>query len=292
MTIANTLIQQIESHSNRRFELDKQISVSGGCINQAKILQSAEQRYFVKFNDADKYPMFQAEAMGLEALGAANAIRIPGVIGYGTEGTQSWLILEYIQFSAATTDSAAKTGRQLAELHSHTADKHGWLQDNTIGSTVQINPQRQSWIAFWTHARLGYQIQLAIQSGFSGKVISNAEKLMENCTSLINHRPVASLLHGDLWSGNLGYDEAGEPVLFDPAVYYGDHETDLAMTELFGGFSSDFYAAYREIKPIDAGYKVRKQLYNLYHILNHMNIFGGSYESQAANMAGRLLAEI
>ncbi len=183
-------------------------------------------------------------------------------------------------------------GAGLAAMHRCTSEKFGWKRDNTIGATPQINKYTSGWVQFWREHRLGYQLQLARVNGHTGKLQVLGEKLMAKLDSFFpGPDPAASLLHGDLWSGNYSFDSAGQPVLFDPAVYYGDRETDIAMTELFGGFPAVFYAAYRESYPLDPGYDIRKTLYNLYHILNHLNLFGGGYRHQAEQMMGRLLAE-
>jgi fructosamine-3-kinase len=165
--------------------------------------------------------------------------------------------------------------------------------DNTIGSTPQKNTPRQDWVAFWREQRLGYQLQLAARQGHGGALQRQGEQLLEYLPDFFtDHRPQASLLHGDLWSGNYSIDSQGQPVIFDPAVYFGDREADLAMTELFGGFGAEFYAAYNSSWPLEPGYAVRKTLYNLYHILNHLNLFGGGYLSQAQRMIQHLLAEV
>ena len=292
MLLPEQLITQIESYTGKTFSLQKSRSVAGGCINHAVSIETGDEKFFIKFNTANLVEMFNAEAAGLKELAKAAAIKVPAVIASGCDQQQSWLILQHLQFAHGSADASELAGRQLAQLHHFTQAQHGWHQNNFIGSSPQINPRHDSWIDFWKQARLGYQLNLARQKSFSGKVIQLTERLILDCDPLINHQPAASLLHGDLWSGNLAYSPQGQPVIFDPAVYYGDHETDLAMTELFGGFSSRFYRAYQEIMPISPDYRVRKQLYNLYHILNHMNIFGGGYGSQAAGMAERLLAEL
>ena len=169
----------------------------------------------------------------------------------------------------------------------------GWQMDNTIGSTPQINDQTHDWLTFWREQRLGQQLKFAAQNGYSGRIQSRGEKLMDELDKLLeNHQPHPSILHGDLWGGNAAADENGQPVIYDPACYYGDRETDLAMTELFGGFGRDFFAAYNAIYPVDSGYSTRKTLYNLYHILNHLNLFGGGYMGQAESMIDQLLSEI
>jgi fructosamine-3-kinase len=184
----------------------------------------------------------------------------------------------------------AQAGRVLACLHRCTATDFGWHRENTIGSTPQHNTRARDWVAFWRERRLGFQLDLAARNGYGRALLDSGERLMSVLDGLIGHRPVASLLHGDLWGGNIGASRDGEPVIFDPAVYFGDRETDLAMTELFGGFGSDFYAAYREAWPLPPEYATRKTLYNLYHVLNHLNLFGGGYLTQAKGMMDRLVA--
>ena len=148
------------------------------------------------------------------------------------------------------------------------------------------------WIDFWRKRRLGHQLELAARNGHLGRLQQRGERLLEQLPALLDHHPVPSLLHGDLWSGNLAYTRNGQPTIFDPAVYFGDAEADLAMTELFGGFTPTFYHAYWNTRPIVPGYPVRKNLYNLYHIINHLNLFGTSYRAQALMMTDGLLAEL
>jgi fructosamine-3-kinase len=184
-------------------------------------------------------------------------------------------------------------GEGLAAMHRISRNQYGWSRDNTIGSTPQQNSPTGDWIEFWRVQRLQYQLDLAAHNGAGGRLQSQGDRLLADLPALFdNYVPQASLLHGDLWSGNYAYTRAGEPAIFDPAVYYGDREADLAMTELFGGFGSDFYAAYENAWPLDSGYRVRKTLYNLYHILNHFNLFGGGYASQARGMMDSLLSEL
>jgi protein-ribulosamine 3-kinase len=203
---------------------------------------------------------------------------------------RAWLVLEYLPLGSR--GSGADLGRRLAAMHRHTAPSYGWTRDNTIGSTPQDNTRMDDWIGFFRERRLRPQYDLAARHGAPCRVMDKGERLMAGLAGLFGgHRPAASLLHGDLWGGNHGYS-AGEPVIFDPAVYYGDREADLAMTELFGGYPADFYAAYREAWPLDPGYALRKTLYNLYHVLNHYNLFGGGYLGQAEHMTERLLAEL
>ena len=171
-------------------------------------------------------------------------------------------------------------------------ENYGWHRDNYIGATPQLNRRSASWADFWSKARLLPQLELARRKGLGKEPLRKGEQLAAALPQLLaGHSPAASLLHGDLWSGNAGFLADGAPLLFDPAVYCGDREADIAMTELFGGFPQAFYSAYREVAPLDRGYAVRKTLYNLYHVLNHANLFGGGYAAQAEGMIDRLLAE-
>ena len=183
-------------------------------------------------------------------------------------------------------------GRGLAFMHRFHAAHFGWHRDNTIGATPQINTPAADWIGFWRKQRLGFQLALARENGYRGRLLAQGERLLGQLPVFFSgHEPRPSLLHGDLWSGNAAFMRDGTPVMFDPAVYYGDREADIAMTELFGGFSADFYRAYDEAYPREPGYATRKQLYNLYHVLNHLNLFGGGYHAQAERMIEQLLSE-
>jgi len=281
------ILQQITGTSTTEHRIHP---LGGGCINQALKLSLPDRTYFIKFTQTDRLEMFKGEAAGLETLAATGAIRTPGVICTGSTATQAYLVLEYIALNS--TGDPVLAGHQLAMLHRTTRHRYGWDRANTIGATPQPNEPCDSWIDFWREQRLGFQLALAAQQGYQGLLQERGARLQEQLPALLNHAPAASLLHGDLWSGNLGYDGNSQPVIYDPAVYFGDRETDLAMTELFGGFSSRFYRAYNETWPLDSGYQVRKILYNLYHILNHLNLFGGHYEQQALAMTDRLLAEL
>jgi fructosamine-3-kinase len=201
--------------------------------------------------------------------------------------------LEKIAIGLRSADSDVKLGQQLAALHQINQPYYGWQQNNTIGSTEQINNSSDDWIGFWREHRLGFQLSLAEKNGYGGSLIRSGERLSESLDCFFsNYTPQPSLLHGDLWSGNASVTNDGEPIIYDPACYYGDREADIAMTELFGGFGSNFYAAYNESYPLDSNYTIRKTLYNLYHILNHLNLFGEGYLHQAENMIDSLLAEI
>lgn len=292
--------REISASIGEIFRVKDHSNIAGGDTNQAYRIsgvagegsRSQKVHFFVKIN---KLPldMFSAEAVGLQELEKAQAIRVPHVICSGIEASQSYLVLENLSLSFDTGDSAKQLGQNLAALHKYTSQKFGWSRDNTIGSTFQRNTPEDNWITFWQEHRLGFQLDLAKQNGASHTLSMKGEDLLNNLAYFFTaYKPKASLLHGDLWSGNYGYLKSGEPVIFDPAVYYGDRETDIAMTELFGGFPTEFYSAYNEVWPLDEGYPQRKILYNLYHILNHFNLFGGGYAMQAENMIESLLKNI
>jgi len=267
--------------------------VGGGCINAAIVLEGNGQRYFVKLNDAVRLAMFDAEAAGLKEIAGARAVRVPAPVCWGTHKGCAYLVLEYLEFGGGSESVADELGLRLAQMHRFTRARYGWDRDNTIGSTPQSNTPGADWIEFWRRHRLGFQLELAARNGYAGALQRQGERLLAAAPALFeDHTPAPSLLHGDLWSGNYAVDCTGHPVIFDPAVYYGDREADLAMTELFGGFPARFYHAYRDAYPLDTGYAVRKTFYNLYHVLNHLNLFGGGYRSQAERMIDALLSEI
>ena len=284
---------QVSASINTSFDVKKTSVISGGCINQAYCIEDDKHSFFVKLNRKESLQIFEAEAIGLQEINNSHTLRVPTPVCWGSNEANAWLVLEYIEMDNTTKNRSAALGSGLAEMHRISFEKFGWVQNNTIGSTPQINEFSLDWIQFWRKHRLGYQLQLAKTNGYRGKILKQGEYLMEELGAFFPETPqVASLVHGDLWSGNYSYDLAGCPVLYDPAPYYGDRETDLAMTELFGGFSTTFYAAYNESYPLDPGYKIRKTLYNLYHILNHLNLFGRSYLHQAEHMTEKLLTEI
>ena len=286
------IARHIAAVSGAGFEPTPPRAVGGGCINEAVTLSDGERAYFVKLNRADRLDMFEAEAEGLAEMAATGSIRVPRPVCSGTADGRAYLVLEQIELGRPRGDGQARAGRQLAALHSNTRDQFGWRRDNTIGATPQPNAPAAHWADFWGRNRLGFQLTLAHRNGYGGRLQQRGGKLLERFPVLLDHAPEPSLLHGDLWGGNMSFDPDGNPVVYDPAVYYGDREADLAMTELFGGFGGDFYAAYREAWPLAPGYGTRRLLYNLYHILNHLNLFGSGYLGQAQDMIDRLLAEL
>jgi protein-ribulosamine 3-kinase len=225
-------------------------------------------RCFLKINESSRADAFAAEADGLKALRAAG-MRAPEPHAHGIAGERAYLLMEYLELGARSDFAAL--GRMLASAHRKPGPRFGWPRDNYIGTTPQLNAWADDWREFWLERRIRPQIELARRNGFALD-LPKLERLKK-------HRPAPSLLHGDLWSGNIGFTK-DRPVVFDPAAYYGDREADLAMSELFGGFPGEFYRAYEEAFPLDAGYETRKPLYNLYHLLNHLNLFGGGYLAQ------------
>ncbi|MEN9230739.1 MAG: fructosamine kinase family protein [Thermostichus sp. DG02_5_bins_236] len=261
-------------------------SVSGGSINAAYRLSCGQKDYFVKLARGDRsgamgvLEMFAAEAAGLQTLAAADAIRIPQPLIWGSAGEQAYLVLEYLDLTSPRSQTASLLGSRLAQLHRTLSPngRYGWDRNNTIGSTPQINRWTSDWLDFYREHRLLYQVKLACQQGYRDQWVRQAERVMAELEVFFHgYKPDPALLHGDLWGGNYGALPDGTPVIFDPALYYGDRETDLAMTELFGGFPAEFYQAYQRAYPLDLGYPNRKPLYQLYHWLNHLNLFGEGY---------------
>lgn len=262
----------------------------GGSISRAYRLEVGKARYFVKINDARHAAMFVGEAASLTALAQTRTVRVPTPLCWGIAQESCYLVLEYVELLTPQRSTAQRLGEQLAALHSQTAPYYGWHTDNTIGTAAQINTPQDSWSTFWRDCRLRPQLALAAQRGHTGRLQRLGEALCAALPErLRDHAPPAALLHGDLWSGNWAMDEHGAPILFDPAVYYGDRETDLAMTRLFGGFDPAFYDSYMACAPLPSGHAERVPLYNLYHILNHANLFGGGYATQAIALMEKLV---
>ncbi len=278
----------ISRSTQEEFNLRHRHSLGGGCINQAYRLVGEGKSYFVKVNNASSLDMFVAEAEGLREIYDTNTILVPKPICYGVAGNQSYLVLEYLELGGGNSHSWQMMGKKLAQLHKCEKEtRFGWKMNNTIGSTPQINDWCDNWADFFAEKRIGYQLELANGRGANFDIGKIIEKIRD---CLRNRQPHPSPLHGDLWGGNASFTKDGTPVIFDPAFYYGDREADIAMTELFGGFSPVFYQAYNQEYPLDAGYQQRKVIYNLYHILNHFNLFGGGYLSQAKSMISKIMA--
>jgi len=259
--------------------------VSGGCIHRAWILEGPGGSAFVKANVGSCLPMFEAERDGLRDLAAAGVIRVPEPWLAARIRDEAFLVMERLQLGGP--EDGERQGRELAALHRRvTADgRHGWYRDNFIGKTPQPNLWTVDWGEFFAEHRIEHQLRL---HRAAGNTFRGAGRFVDRLPTLVGeHRPVASLVHGDLWGGNAGFDASGAPVLFDPAVYFGDRETDLAFTRMFGGFGEAFYRTYRETWPLPDGWRDREPLYNLYHVLNHALLFGGSYGIEAQRLVDR-----
>ena len=229
--------------------------------------------------------------LGLVTLREGGAVRVPDVAAIGLAGNCTFLALEAFELRGLDHASGAALGLGLAALHRNSAQRFGWQADNFIGSMPQHNAWTQSWPRFWAEKRLLPQLRWASQRGLDQRLLTQGQRLAEKVDAFfLTGQPQPNLLHGDLWSGNASALADATPVIYDPAVYFGDREADLAMTELFGGFPESFYAAYREAWPLPPEYETRKMLYNLYHLLNHFNLFGVGYLSQAQRMIERLTA--
>lgn len=283
------LIGDIERSTGQTFVMKSQQSLAGGSINSAYLLSSDKADYFVKTYATGHRSMFAAEAEGLYAIAASNTIKVPVPICVGDDGKQSYSVMQYLEMNGRA--DMVKLGEQLAAMHRVTAERFGWKMDNTIGATHQPNAWSDNWVTFWREQRLGYQLRLAEKNGYGEQLQSLGEKLMAEMPKLFVGREIeASMLHGDLWGGNIGGLEDSTPVIFDPAFYYGDRETDIAMTYVFGGFTDEFYASYQASWPMDDGFELRQTFYNIYHIINHLNLFGGGYHEQALYMMKKVLA--
>lgn len=266
--------------------------VHGGSINECYRWESSAGPIFVKVAPAGTRAMFEAESAGLEELRRAGALRVPAVLGTGVTEANAWLALEWIQFGRRAPTTETALGERLALQHRRQAAAFGWDRQNTIGSTPQRNAWSDDWVRFFREQRLQFQLELAAANGGGAELQRGGEQLLDRLPEFFtSYRPVPSLLHGDLWGGNWGADSTGMPVVFDPALYYGDREADLAMTHLFGGFGAEFHAAYAATWALDPGARTRTVLYNLYHVLNHFNLFGGGYLAQARAMIDSLLRE-
>ena len=285
MALPGSLIEQLSErltqHLGRAVDIEQADAVGGGSINDAWRLHTEEGPFFLKTNDADRFPsLFEAEADGLARLRKTDTLRVPEVIAFGEDHDTTFLLLEHIGTGARGADFWERFGTGLARLHRHTAKAFGLERDNYIGSLPQPNRQHATWPEFFVHERLEPQLKLArdrrrVEAGMAFRF----ERLFHQLDALFPTEPPA-LLHGDLWSGNFLCDKEGRPVLVDPAVHYGHREMDLAMTRLFGGFDAELYRAYHAEHPLEQHWEERVDLCNLYPLLVHVNLFGGGYVAQ------------
>ena len=248
--------------------------VGGGCINAGTVLTTGSGRtFFLKTNHQAPADMFEREAQGLQALAVEGGPRLPVPYLYG----ENYLLLEDLAPAPRRVDYWPEFGRRLAALHRHTSDRFGFPQDNYIGSTLQPNTPSADGYEFFADRRLLYMARLARQAGLlSQEQVRQVERLVARLPELVPEQP-ASLIHGDLWSGNVITDSAGNPAIIDPAAHYGWAEAELAMTALFGSFPQVFFWSYEGARPLEPGYRDRFPIYNLYHLLNHLVLFGSGY---------------
>ncbi|WP_339068331.1 fructosamine kinase family protein [Teredinibacter turnerae] len=289
------LWQDIKTSLCNRLEQDLTLvgynAVGGGDINESFRLETDRGSFFVKHNSAGEPDMFHAEAAGLACLSSFNQLRCPQPLVCGEYGGTRYFVMTFLHLTGTRNDDLL--GKQLASLHRESANSHavtdacssrppaatpfGLQINNYIGLSPQSNAPAEHWHSFWLEHRMEPQLRQAIDNGYN--VIARGLKRLEENTEILlhGHQPMASAVHGDLWSGNKGICEDGSPAIFDPAFYFGDREVDIALSRLFGGFSSGFYHQYNATWPLDAGFEQREHLYNLYHLLNHLNLFGHGY---------------
>jgi len=277
----------ISERSGELFEVNDYIALSGGDIHQSFCISDGNKRYFVKVNDRNMAAMFSTEVLSLQTIRNSKKMLTPEVIFCGLCQGSSILVLQYFDTYTMNNNDAFAFGQELAALHQNPGENaYGFEQDNFIGLNIQINEWHDRWADFFAEQRIGFQLKLANREHEHFKDIG---EIIARChVQLLSHQPKPSLLHGDLWHGNAAMTQQG-PLLYDPASYWGDRECDIAMSELFGGFPQEFYRGYESIYPLDQAYQKRKKLYNLYHILNHANIFGGHYFAQAKNIIRELM---
>ncbi len=287
----SSVAEAISERTGTSFVPAESSAIGGGCISQANRMTDKDGRnFFVKQNGVDFHDFFEAEAQALREIEATSTVAVPEVIVFGLTGKSSFLALSFMEEGPDSPSSQAELGTQLARLHAIEQPYFGWSRDNCIGATPQPNPRSDDWVSFYADHRLAHQFDLARNKGQS---FAGSSRLLENLHAFFaDYSPRPALLHGDLWGGNASCDKQGAPFVYDPASYYGDRETDIAFTHMFGGFSHAFYEAYDRVYPLDPGFKTRKILYNLYHELNHFNLFGGGYASSAQSSIHQLLGHL
>ena len=270
--------EELSTKENKQVHIKAFRAASGGCINHGGTIDTSTGEFFVKWNNKSRFPgMFEAEKLGLKLLYDTNAIRIPKTIIAGGIEDLIYIVMENINTTGRKSDYWTMLGVKLAKLHSHKAEKFGLDHDNFIGSLAQSNITHADWVEFFITERLVKQIEIALNKGaISSTTVKQFDQIYTRFENLFpKESPV--LIHGDLWSGNLITDDLGEPCLIDPAVYYGHREIELSMTKLFGGFDNEFYQSYHEIMPLENGFEERVEVYNLYPLMVHVNLFGGHY---------------
>ncbi|MGR5247616.1 fructosamine kinase family protein [Vibrio aestuarianus] len=283
------LTQQLSDTLMFQFDLVEKTKISGGDINDCYMISDGEQRYFVKTNTRDFLPKFEIEGENLRTLRETSTVSLPELVMIGTSKNHAFIVLNYLPTKPLDdANNSYQFGVQLAKLHQWGEQKeYGFDSDNYIGTTLQPNQWHKKWHRFFAEQRIGWQLQLLREKGI--ELVNISEFLDVIQTRLANHNPRPSLLHGELWHGNVANSVTG-PICYDPACYWGDRECDIAMTQLFEGFQPEFYQGYESILPLSLDYEERKAIYNLYHILNHYNQFGGHYLAEAENLIKEILS--
>jgi fructosamine-3-kinase len=278
-------LKTIEKFTGQKTELLRVGIVGGGSINDARKIDTTSGSFFAKINSDEAYPgMFEAEAKGLVFLKENSSFNIPIPLGTGvTEGVQ-WILMENINRAVKSEDYWEKFGQRLAEMHRHSNSHFGFDGDNYLGSLRQLNEKKDSWPEFFSEMRLKPQLKWAKENGeATTEMLRLFEKVFNRIENIFPKEPPAAV-HGDLWTGNFMTGSDGEAVIFDPAAYYGHREMDLGMSKLFGGFDKRFYEAYHDAYPLEKGWEERIHIANLYPLMAHVNLFGGSYTSQVVNI--------
>ncbi len=285
MSLSEKVKKDIEKRLDSKIRDTKDLS--GGCISSAyKIIMESGKKFLLKINVDSPADMFAKEAHGLDELQKADAIRVPGAKIF----SENYLVTEFIESGRKSGSFFEDFGKQFSDLHRYTSASFGFYEDNYIGSSPQKNltdgNENKDWAEFYFNKRLLFQLMLCEKNGYATAELRKNFGLLENKTGEIlkGSEEEPSLLHGDLWSGNFMVDEEGKPCIIDPAVYYGHREADLGMTKLFGGYPEEFYSSYNESYPLKEGWEYRENIYKLYHVLNHLNLFGRGYYPQALSL--------
>ncbi len=292
MTVWTSIESAIQQAGYSGFSINQKQSVAGGDISQAYIISNHQHHFFVKLNQLSFFDNFEQESLGLSFLAGADQFVVPEVIGFGQADANSYLVLEYIAMNRQGDEGLFANA--LAQLHSINHAEFGFQADNYIGATAQKNRWMSQWGDFFVERRLEPQFQWLhkrLASAIPNHLRQQQQPLLEKCRQILNiHAPQPCLVHGDLWQGNFSFSKKGKPIIYDPACYFGDREVDLAMLEMFGQPSEHFYHSYYQIQSKQPQSKVRKEIYNLYHWLNHANLFGQSYLSQVSSTVNRIMS--
>jgi len=285
-SLKSLILEKTDSSTIRKIEPYPQ-----GVLNECLVAETENGRYFIKSNKVDLESMFEAESFGLQKIRETGTVHVPRVMGVGKDSERSFLVLEFLELDSMNTDAYGELGDQLARMHTYPGpDTFGFEIENTIGTTPQKNQWTEDWVRFFAEQRLGFQLRLIKENFEDTEVVSMGKKLLDRLGLFFKGIEITpSLLHGDLWSGNTAANTQGHPVVFDPACYYGHHEAELSIAKMFGSFSQEFYEAYHSLLPRAYGFEERQIIYQLYHYLNHYNLFGSGYRPACLGALQRLI---